>query len=347
MTRVRFVIAVLAAVVPLVLGAAPAVADDKVVNARVVSPENDATLSEVVSLQGHGSSRAGIRRIEILVNGQVAAVHEPTEFRQEVDVAYEWDTRYSLDGSTPASNGIYTIEVRAIAQGERASDVDWIDVVVDNPPTAPSGVLARVSGSEVTLEWEPNPEPDVVGYRVLRSAGNGFRVADVVDVPGFYEAVRDPGSYTYKVVALRRSHSYPTGHPGPASGPVRIDIAGARSENVDDGGVAPRGLPGGVDLPDMGASGLPDLPDLDQVESEPRWGTYDETLPYDEVPKRFRLVGKETSADDRWYRTIPPDGLRWMALGLLLLVVAGQARLIGSRLAHPANRTDPMFYRRR
>ena len=48
---------------------------------------------------------------------------------------------------------------------------DW--AVDAAPPSAPSGVKARRGAKSVHLEWSPNSEPDLAGYRVYRSTTSG------------------------------------------------------------------------------------------------------------------------------------------------------------------------------
>jgi hypothetical protein len=68
------------------------------------------------------------------------------------------------------------------------------------------------------------------------------------------------------------------------------------------------------------------------------WGSYEETLPYDlsgenggAFPSEF-LGGRGIAA--RSYSIIPPDGLRWLAAGLLFLVAAALLKFLEGRLAH-------------
>ncbi len=67
------------------------------------------------------------------------------------------------------------------------------------------------------------------------------------------------------------------------------------------------------------------------------WGSYEETLPYDlsgenggAFPDEF-LGGRGVAA--RSYSVIPPDGLRWVAAGLLFLVAATLLKFLEGRLA--------------
>ena len=97
--------------------------------------------------------------------------------------------------------------------------------------------------------------------------------------------------------------------------------------------IASYGLPGGVALPSLpGRMGLPDLPS-----TETEWGTYEEELPYDLPSGGVPLSadGQNIAARSPW-RVIPPDGLRWVAAGLLFLVTAALCRFGAVKLAELA-----------
>jgi hypothetical protein len=79
-----------------------------------------------------------------------------------------------------------------------------------------------------------------------------------------------------------------------------------------------------------GQLGLPKLPTTDAFE----WGSYKERLPYslpeggiplNAAPPRLAALSTTT--------VLPLDALRWVAAGVLMLVVAGLLHLLGSRAA--------------
>jgi hypothetical protein len=66
------------------------------------------------------------------------------------------------------------------------------------PPTAPTGLQAVVSGSTVTLSWQPSTDNvGVTGYVVIR---NGQQVSTPTGT-AFVDAGLQPGTYTYQVRA--------------------------------------------------------------------------------------------------------------------------------------------------
>ena len=66
-------------------------------------------------------------------------------------------------------------------------------------PPAPTGLVARVDGSAVALEWTPVDATDLAAYRVYR---DGERIADGVAEARHVDPGLDPGTYEYAVTAV-------------------------------------------------------------------------------------------------------------------------------------------------
>lgn len=66
------------------------------------------------------------------------------------------------------------------------------------------------------------------------------------------------------------------------------------------------------------------------------WGTFTKNLPYEVGTPDAKFVAGPTNVAARSpARIIPPDGLRWVAAGALLVVIASFLRLLSSRLPTP------------
>jgi len=87
-------------------------------------------------------------------------------------------------------------------------------------PGKPTGLVATPEGRDVRLAWNPNPEPDVTGYVLLR---DGARIGPTA-TPSFRDVARPNGTYNYTVLAVDH-----VGHESPQSDPATalIDIAPA------------------------------------------------------------------------------------------------------------------------
>jgi prepilin-type N-terminal cleavage/methylation domain-containing protein len=91
------------------------------------------------------------------------------------------------------------------------------------PPAAPTGLVGgwNATRSAVDLDWNQNPESDIVGYRVFRTPAGGATqqvCATGPKVTTCHDATPPiADSYAYYVVALDEQDSSGTKRPGPAS----------------------------------------------------------------------------------------------------------------------------------
>ncbi len=67
--------------------------------------------------------------------------------------------------------------------------------VVNGPvPSPPQGLAGTVSGLDVSLTWEANPEADLLGYRLFRD-GEPVRDRDIADFDHFAASSESGSSY--------------------------------------------------------------------------------------------------------------------------------------------------------
>lgn len=326
----------------LVAHATPALAGPgDAVEIELKGVQRGAVVEGTLELSATASSAAGIKRIEITVNEQVAASTEPPNLKQSADVSYGWVTPLQVDSTELASNGEYAITATAIANGG-ADAVTGAKVIVDNPAATPEGVSLDTTPEGVAISWEPNTEPDLLGYQIERGIDGDFEILGYTTDTSVVDPV-GPGTYSYRIVAIRSSAARSAGRPSAPSSEVLISIQGSavssaggddlkganglatdRSFRTESGAIAPRGLPAGAALP--GAAGLPRLPVVEE-----NWGTYEEQLPYD-LPEGGIPLSATRARSEGSSTLIPADGLRWVAAGTLMLALATLLRLIGQRL---------------
>lgn len=299
-----------------------------------------------VAFEVEASSAPGIKKLELFVGDTIVTTVEPNGVKQKITARHDWITSLVEDSSEPASNGEYALRARAVANGG-ASKEALVRVIVDNPASVPTGLTATPGSGAVALRWDPNPEPDILGYEIQRGDGTSFvGIGQTSDT--FFEDRVEGGTHSYRVVAVRNSAARSSGRPSFPTESVEVTVAaaagraekgsggasraiaapGSRGFKVNDSSFAPRGLPGGVSLPgDVGQSGLPDLPDA-AVE----WGSFDKKLPYELPEGGIPLSASDDVPSDPAWKVIPSDGMRWIGIGALLLLAAAGLRVAAKRI---------------
>ncbi len=104
-----------------------------------------------------------------------------------------------------------------------------VGLAEDVPPVAPTGVTADVTGArKVTVSWSPNPEPDTLGYVVLRSTGTGASSElGSTATTSYVDNTPQVGvRYTYSVVALRAGDAPGSSLYSPPSSGVSTEVSG-------------------------------------------------------------------------------------------------------------------------
>lgn len=327
-----------------------AAAPAETIRVRLNGLQRGSIIEGTVSFSATASSAAGIKRLEVLIDGSVVASTEPSNLKQEVEVPYDWATMFRLGSAEHAPNGEYEVKVVATANG--GADEQLVTrVVVDNAPAMPSGFVATAGTEQVQLSWQPNTEPDLLGYQIERMVAGDFVVVGETTETSYVDPV-EPGEHQYRVIAIRNSVARSTGRPSLPSSEVTVSVAAPSTDaegnphfgvdptgsvggktrgggfKLPGGSFAPRGLPSGAALP--GTVGLPSLPTM-AGEPETPWGTYEEKLPYELPEGGVPLSASRRQFGETW-TLLPSDGLRWVALGALMLAIAALLRLVARRL---------------
>jgi hypothetical protein len=112
----------------------------------------------------------------------------------------------------------------AVIEGDPSAPVCVTPVDVF-PPAAPRGLIAAPGPTAIGLVWEPNAEPDVGGYLILRGEAGGDTLTlltpdgPISDARFVDDAVRQDVTYVYEVVAIDRRVPVPN-----RSAPARIEV---------------------------------------------------------------------------------------------------------------------------
>jgi hypothetical protein len=129
-------------------------------------------------------------------------------------------TDWTFSGTPPSSsslawNGPYQLWATATEDdpgtGGRSGTSSPVNFAEGVPPQPPSGVTAAkdANGSGVTVSWQANPEPDILGYQVQRASANGSNWSTVSPNPPANDtnyrdtSVQQGSDYQYRVIAVR------------------------------------------------------------------------------------------------------------------------------------------------
>ena len=122
--------------------------------------------------------------------------------------AYVTGTYCNITGLNPATS--YTVRVTAVisnVEGDPATtSFTTYDQSAPVPPAPPSGFTAQATGpTQVRLNWNPNTEPDLVGYIIYR---NNSEIARVDSSTTTYtdSGLTPNTSYTYGIKAYNTSN---------------------------------------------------------------------------------------------------------------------------------------------
>ncbi|MDQ1437358.1 MAG: hypothetical protein QOK43_987 [Acidimicrobiaceae bacterium] len=233
-------------------------------------------------------------------------------------VPFAWDYATSV-------NGRYRVTVTArgrdgtIDQTPSETAVLTRDVAVEVKPATPTGVGAKVGkGRDVVVSWNPNTEPDILGYQVQRRHGDDvdWTAAGNVAETTFDDTATTTqgGSYRYRVLAIRRGSTAEQGLASDPSTEQSVDVPNPPPTTTTTGrngsggstggaggsgaggssGVAGSGQPGsaGSTSPELARTGKVDLSGFAGLLSDSKVatpkpgkgkeadGTFDETLPF-------------------------------------------------------------------
>ena len=220
------------------MGAAPALAATSVSVNTGGSDLSDGTVLDhnaTVTVKGTTDATASSRQLKLSVTAPGRSAY--TLKTGTASALQKGQLSASLDTSCPdwsaspcveAVNGTYTFHFSAGSADSSTA------VQLRVPPSAPTGFQAHNKGTVVSFAWNPNSEPDLMGYDIVDGSGNdvtpgGMDSDSVCDSSGCSVSV-DFGSSaqgtsrSFSVVALR--------HTSPGSG-SSVSSANSDAQTVD------------------------------------------------------------------------------------------------------------------
>jgi len=159
----------------------------------------DTAAGELVAWAGRGDQFRVLRQTAGDENFAVAATVPGDEW---TDTTIEYGKTYT-----------YMVQALVDAGNKRVAESDLSETFPVTPkdtfpPAVPPGLRADAAPNAVALVWDADTEPDLAGYRVYRSTGDGpwQRLADVNAVPSYSDTTMERGkTYHYAVSAFDKA----------------------------------------------------------------------------------------------------------------------------------------------
>lgn len=212
----------------------------------VSTPSSGATLASQPTVSGTASATSTGGRISGALQVAITSTAGHPGFSQTIPGwCGQSSCSFSIDvgnsGAPLAYNGQYRLSVQAsesdppVGTTQTSAWSGFFSLAI--PPQAPSGLAAESSadGSSVIVSWQPNPEPDIVGYEVTRSPAGTASWPAAVSGTTFTDSDVSAGTtYTYQVSALRAGAT-------PGSTVVSLPSAVSATPAVPAGDAGPGG----------------------------------------------------------------------------------------------------------
>ena len=173
----------------------------------ITSPQNNSSVSEVVSITCMSSDNEGVEKVELWVNGESTGLTDDSE-----PYSFDWNT-------TTLEDGNYTIIVRSYDTNGNTTDSDPITLTVDNSGSYPQSVniTSIVFGDgDFTITWNQSTDGDFSSYELEKSVESTMSDYDVfystenVTDTTYVDTDVDPLNYQYYRVTVIDTFSYET-----------------------------------------------------------------------------------------------------------------------------------------
>ncbi|MDQ4149468.1 MAG: hypothetical protein M3164_05680 [Actinomycetota bacterium] len=319
------------------------------------TPASNATVTGTRTIRAQATPCLGeqVNQMTIRVAPRAGVGGSAREWRGPgSDLTVSWETQN-------LHNGAYDFHASAttsalLACGSNGASIS--NVKVNNPASTPSGLKCSRGEGGVGCSWSPNPEPDLVHYKVLRSVGDGG-ATQLATVQGtsYKDAAAPPDQrVSYRIVAVRRSATGGTLESGPSAA-VNVDPGAAPPATPappPPGSPEAQAPPAPVPVPAAAApppANSPAAPKFGKPQFKTLTGggigvteKFDPVLPYSApIPENFEppavegpsIDASDLEADAGVSGTLTQvDPARFVAAGLLMLVVSAHLALASRRL---------------
>ena len=137
----------------------------------ITSPQNNSSVSEVVSITCMSSDNEGVEKVELWVNGESTGLTDDSE-----PYSFDWNT-------TTLEDGNYTIIVRSYDTNGNTTDSDPITLTVDNSVSNPQSVsiISIVfDDGTFTIKWNQSTDGDFGSYELEKSVESTMGDYDII-----------------------------------------------------------------------------------------------------------------------------------------------------------------------
>jgi len=122
----------------------------------ITFPQNNSSVSEMVSITCISSDNEGVEKVELWVNGVSTGLTDNSE-----PYSFDWNT-------TLVDNGNYTITIRSYDTSDNTTDSEPIVLTVDNNPT-PVTLYPITYNDGYQISWSQNNDDDYISYKLYES----------------------------------------------------------------------------------------------------------------------------------------------------------------------------------
>jgi hypothetical protein len=203
----RRILAALTGVLLAALWATPAFAQSTPVFQQAPAGGKVATGSQLIRVHSEPANLLGIGLervfIKVSVRPRSGTGGGAINFAEKEGSVYE----VSWNAGGAEYNGAYDIvAVATTPADEDGKSATVSNVLVNNPPSAPTGVKAELKDGVPHVRWTGSPEPDVIGYKAVRSVDGKETEAYSGAATSFTDkSAPHSQAITYKVSAVRKS----------------------------------------------------------------------------------------------------------------------------------------------
>ena len=175
----------------------------------------------------HAEASAEGVRLTWRARGDSFRIYRRTGGERFAPVAHVPQASWTDSGAEFGKHYVYQVQtlVKLPNNSEAESDVSEEAGITPEdrfPPAVPAGLNAATAPNSIELSWEGDTEPDLAGYRVYRSTGDGpfEKIGEMVATPSYSDrAVEHGKTYRYAVSAIDK-----TGNESARAGPVEATL---------------------------------------------------------------------------------------------------------------------------